>query len=123
MLICTISTLNHLPKAACLAGSLRDTQPDHARLLCLVERDGAKVGKLGEGFTNVVLASELNLPGFDSLMFRYVGLEACMALKPCILQWAMKEFSNEDLFLYMDADTFAYSRFEELEFILPKAEV
>lgn len=123
MLICTISTASHLPKAACLANSLRDTQSDHTMLLCLVERDRTGLGSLGKCFTRVILASELGLPRFDSLMFRYMPLEACMSLKAQILLWAMREFANENQFLYLDSDIFAYSRFEELEFILPRAEI
>lgn len=123
MVICTISTASHLPKAACLAKSLRDTQPDHTMLLCLVERDRAGVGKLGEDFTQVILASELGLTDFESVMFRYAVLEACMAVKAQVLLWAMEEFTHEDHFLYLDSDTLAYSRFEELEFILPRAQI
>lgn len=123
MLICTISTASHLPKAACLANSLRNTQSGHTMLLCLVERDRSGLRCLGNHFTKVILASELGLPRFESLMFRYMPLEACMAVKAQILLWAMKEFVNENQFLYLDSDIFAYSRFEELEFILPQAEI
>jgi len=123
MLVCTISTASHLPRAACLAKSIRDTQPGHTMLLCLVERDRSGIGGFRGYFSNVILASELDLPRFESLMFRYVALEACMAVKAQILLWAMREFPKEEYFLYLDSDTFAYSRFEELEFTLPRAEV
>lgn len=92
-------------------------------LLCLVERDRSGLGHLGEYFTKIVLASELGLPRFESLMFRYMTLEACMAVKAQILRWAMDEFPDEDQFLYLDSDILAYSRFEELEYTLPRAEI
>ena len=123
MLICTISTASHLSKAACLAESLKDSQANHAMLLCLVERDRSGLGSLAKYFTRVVLASELGLPRFEPLMFRYAPLEACMAVKAQILLWAIREYSEEDQFLYLDSDIFAYSRFEELEFALPRAEI
>lgn len=120
MLVCTISTASHLPKAACLAKSLSDTQPNHTMLLCLVERDKTGIDRLGSCFTDVVLASELGLPRFESLMFRYIPLEACMAMKAQILLWAFERFADEDHFLYLDSDIAAYSRFEELEFVFPR---
>lgn len=123
MLICTISTANHLPKAACLAESLRNTQQPHTMALCLLERDRSTISNLDKHFTRVVLGSELRLPRFESLMFRYMAFEACMAVKAQVLLWAMEEFPGEDQFLYLDSDTFAYSRFEELEFVSPRAEI
>ncbi len=123
MLICTISTASHLPKAACLAQSLKDTQPNHTMLLCLLERDRSGLGGLAECFTQVVLGSELRISNFESLMFRYAAFEACMAIKARILLWAIEEFPKEEHFLYLDSDTFAYSRFEELELAFPRAEV
>lgn len=92
-------------------------------LLCLVERDRSIIGCLDEHFTKAILASELGLGCFESLMFRYTVLEACMALKAQILLWAIQEFTDEHEFLYLDSDTFAYSRFEELQFILPRTEI
>ena len=92
-------------------------------LLCLVERDGAGIGSLSKYFTHVVLASDLGVVNFESLMFRSTAFEACMAIKAQILMWAMLEFPEEEHFLYLDSDMLAYSRFEELEFILPRAEI
>jgi hypothetical protein len=123
MLICTTSTANHLPKAACLARSLSTTQPDHTMLLCLAERDRTAIGQLGTNFTHVVLASELGLPHFESLMFRYIAFEACTAIKAQLFLWALESFPEEQEFLFLDADVMAYSRFEELEFVFPRAEI
>lgn len=123
MLICTVSTASHLPKAACLAESLRKTQADHTVLLCLAERDQTGLGALREHFTDVVLASELNLPCFEALMFRYTALQACMAIKAQVVLWAMERFPKENYFVYLDSDTFAYSRFEELEFMVARSDI
>jgi hypothetical protein len=123
VLICTISTANHLPKAACLAESLRKTQPDHLSILCLVERDRSKCQYFQSYFSRVVLASELGSPDFDSFIFPYPVLEACMAVKAQILLWAMREFPDEQQFVYLDSDIFVYSRFEELELRMRQAEI
>lgn len=123
MLICTIATANYLPQAVCLAKSVRETHPECRTVLCLVERDRSAVGDLNQCFSSMVLASELGLQNFDSLMFRYGPLEACMALKPQVLLWAMREFPGEKDFVYLDSDIYVYGRFEELELLLPRVEI
>lgn len=122
-MFCTISTADHLPKAACLARSLFQTQPDHRFLLCLVERDDSAVRALGYSFLDVVLASNLGISNFESFIFRHVAFEACMAVKADVLFWAMVNYPQEDLFVYLDADTFVYSRFEELESVLSRSAI
>ena len=123
MLFCTISTANHLPKAACLAKSLLRTQAEHQFLLCLVERDDSAIHQVDYHFPRVILASNLNIPNFDSFIFSHTAFEACMAVKADILMWAMLNYTQEQFFVYLDSDTFAYSRFEELEAILSRSEI
>jgi hypothetical protein len=92
-------------------------------VLLLVERDVGSLAGLAKYFQRVVLASDIAMEGVDSLLFRYTAFEACMAMKAQLLLWAMEEFTTDEHFLYLDSDIFAYSRFEELEFALPRASI
>lgn len=118
MVIGTICAANHLAKAACLAKSLRETQPRHIFVLCLVERDLPAVGDLETWLPNVVLASEIGVGNFNSFVFRHQRYEACCAIKAHFLLWAMHQFPEEQNFLFLDPDIMAYSKFEELEALL-----
>lgn len=123
MVISTICTASHLPKAACLANSLRETQPTHRSLVCLVERDRSALHPEVDVFSKVTLVSELGIIDFSSFLFQYSALEACMAVKAKILLWAMESFPEEQYFVYLDSDIMAYSRFEELEYVMKRADI
>jgi hypothetical protein len=56
-------------------------------------------------------------------MFRHAAIEACTAIKAQFLLWALDRFPEEQEFLFLDPDVMAYSRFEELEFVFPRAEI
>lgn len=123
MVIGTICAANYLAKAACLARSLRDSQSRHHFVLCLVERDKSAVQDLETWFPEVILASDIGIPHFSSFIFRHQVMEACSAVKAQFLLWAMSRFPTERDFLFLDPDVRAYSRFEELEALLPESEV
>lgn len=122
MVIGTICAANHLPKAACLARSLKETQPKHVFVLCLVERDRSAIQGLESWFPMVTLASEIGISHFNSFIFRHSVYEACTAVKAQFLLWAMHRFPEEQNFLFLDPDVKAFSRFEELEAILPESQ-
>lgn len=122
MVIITICAANYLAKAACLAKSVKETQPKHTFLLCLVERDRSAVAGLEVWFPHVVLSSEVGVANFDSFIFRHQRLEACCAIKAHFLHWAMHQFPGEENFLFLDPDVMVYSRFEELEALLHDAQ-
>lgn len=124
MIVCTVCATNHLPKAVCLINSLRDTQQPHRSVLCLIERGRSAVSRIDlHPSVTVVLASELGIPNFDVFMFRHRLYEACGAIKAQLLLWAMQRFPDEERFIYLDSDTYAYSAFDEMEPVLSNAEV
>jgi hypothetical protein len=123
MFIGTVAAANHLPKAACLARSLAQTQAEHRFVLCLVERDRTAIHTFEGYFSQVVLAADIGISNFDSFVFRHDRYEACTAVKAQFLLWAMLNFPEEQYFVFLDSDVMAYSRFEELEAILPHAEI
>jgi|SRR5579859_2127986 len=123
MVIGTICAANYLPKAACLARSLRETQPKHIFVLCLVERDRTAIGDLESWFPEVILASDIGISNFDSFIFRHDLMEGCTAVKAQFLLWAMHRFPEEQNFLFLDPDVRVYSRFEELEALLPESQI
>lgn len=118
MVIATICAANYLAKAACLASSLRETQPSHTFVLCLVERDLSATIGLETWLPKVVLASDIGIGNFNSFVFRHDRSEACCAIKAHFLLWAMHHYPEEQNFLFLDPDIMAYSRFEELEALL-----
>ena len=122
-IICTIAAANHLPKAACLADSMNRAHPDCQIVLCLVERDRSQALTLLDKFDHVVLASELDIPDFESFIFRHNIYEACCAFKAQLLTWALQKFPDEEYFIYVDPDVRVYSRFHELETMLPYANI
>lgn len=119
MLMCTICTGGYLPKAAVLATSFRQAHPSSGTVLCLVERDRSALANVDGIFTTVVLAAELGIPNFEQFVFQYTQFEACMAVKAKILLWALSKFPEEQDFVYLDSDICVYSRFSEVEQILP----
>jgi hypothetical protein len=123
MVIGTICAANHLPKAACLASSLKATQPKHEFALCLVERDRSALCSIEGAFPEIILASEIGIPNFSSFVFRHERYEACCAVKAQFMLWAMERFPDEQDFLYLDPDVMAYSSFEELEAVLPSSQI
>lgn len=123
MLFCTISAANHLPKAAVLAKSLNSTQPAHKMVLCLVERDVSAAESIADSFSQIVRAVDVGIVNFCQFIFRYSLVEACSAIKAQFLLWAMDAFPEEQQFVFLDPDIFAYSRFEELESLLPSADI
>jgi hypothetical protein len=74
-------------------------------------------------FSTVVLAADLGIADFTAMIFSYTAFEGCMALKAQVLLWAMEQFPNEDTFLYLDCDTFAYSEFSEVASYLSTADI
>src|SRR5947208_741240 len=123
MVICTLCAANHLPKAACLIESLLHSQREHKAVLCLLERDRLAANAIDLSSVHVVLASELGIPDFDAFIFRHRMYEACGAIKAQLLLWAMGRFPEEQQFLYLDSDIYAYSRFEELDSTFQKIDV
>jgi hypothetical protein len=118
MIVTTICAANHLPKAACLARSLQETNAARSIVLCLVERDRSVADGFAPWFREIVLAAEIGITDFDSFIFRHNRYEACCAVKAQFLLWVMQRFPDERDFLYLDSDVMVYSRFEELEAVL-----
>lgn len=119
MIVCSICAANHLPQAMSLARSLKRTQPDTALALCLVERDRASLRDIHDQFDKIVLASELGIRDFELFIFRHNVYEACCVIKPRVLLWAMHTYPGEKYFIFMDPDMQSFSRFEEVESLLP----
>lgn len=99
------------------------TQPKHKAVLCLVERHRAALDRIDLPPLEAVLACELGIPNFESFVFRHRVVEACCAVKAQMLLWSIQNFPDEQYFLYLDADIYAYSRFVELERVFPHINV
>lgn len=114
MLICTICAANDLPKAAVLAASIKRTQESVTTVLCLLERSGSVATEFSSLFSRIITVADIKLVDLDTLLFEHNVYEACSAIKPDVLLWMLQEFSDENQFVFMDPDSVAYSRFEEV---------
>jgi hypothetical protein len=97
-----------------LAKSLKETNPDAKMVICLLEREIPEVAKEFKYFDKVVLAKELGFDNFDSYIFRHSIVEAATSVKGQLFVYLLKEFSNEDKFIYLDPDIKVLSPMTEL---------
>lgn len=108
---------NYLGKALALATSLKRLYPDSEFVIGLVERDFPTALDLSRypAIDRVILARELMPEGeCDRWLFRYSIVEAATAIKGILLRYLYRNFTQSEYFIYLDPDTYAYSRFDEL---------
>jgi hypothetical protein len=117
--VTTIACANYLPKAIYLAKTARTHHPEWKFVLCLLERKlHPAIAEVGV-FDTVVLACELQHPNFEAFIFKHTVTEAASAVKAMLLRYLMRRFSKKSRFIYLDADIWINSRFEELDRIKP----
>lgn len=119
MIVATSICANYIPKAKVLAASLKKHNPDVVFVLCLVERT-AHPEATSMFFDEVVLAGELNIPDFESFMFRYSIVEASTAVKGHLFQELFRRFPQESVFVYLDPDILVTGPLTELREELKK---
>lgn len=121
MIICTVISNSHISQLLTLNQSIESFYPDTKHLVCLIERDLSKVKKHSK--IEWVLAKDLYEGDFELFQSKYSIYETAGACKPLILDYALKKFSNEKRFLYLDADTFLYSRLYEIERLINNSDI
>ncbi len=122
MVIATIASLNHVPKALVMAESVRRVYPNATLVLCLLEKEVPKSLVL-DTFNVVVTPSSMSVPDLPRFMFRHSALECACALKAWLLLWLMNAYLDTDVFIYLDSDTLVFSPFDELFELLSEASI
>lgn len=105
----------YIPKAVTLAQSLRRVYGEEAHVTCMLS-DARREDIDYSAFDEVLTIPDLDLPveSLEAWIFKHTVVELCTAVKP----WAFKKiFQRHDArrVIYMDPDTVAYSRLEEVE--------
>lgn len=114
--VCTIISRNYLPYARVLGESLRTQNPE-CEFFVLVVDDVDPADQL-EPF-EVINVSQLQLPNFRRLAFRYNQLELNTNVKPTFLSELLEKRDVEDL-LYLDPDILICAPLEPLFSLLER---
>ncbi len=118
---CTIVSCNYLHYARTLCESFLRAHPDGRFFVLVVDRPGTAELSATERFTTVWV-EELGIPDFASIAFKYNILELNTCVKPSFLAWLL-ERHGVDRLVYLDPDTFVYSRMVEVEAMLADADL
>lgn len=114
MIAFTSIATNYLAKARVLADSLKRYHPDITFMICLVEREIPPEAYDGGFFDQIITADQLEIPEFLSFIFRHTVVEACTAVKPFFFKYLIKNYTNENPFIYFDPDIIIVSPLLEL---------
>lgn len=107
-------------RAKVMAKSWKLHYPEVPLVLCLVEQSDQLDSGTRACFDHVLLAKDLHVPHFLSIMFGYEVGEATCSLKSDLLNYMLKKFPEEQEFMYLDSDIRLYSRLNEAEEALKK---
>ena len=118
MIVFTSICANYGHKARVLAASVKKHIPDARFLVCLTEREIPAAFTKDHCFDRIVLAKDMWEGNFDRFIFKHDIVEASTAVKGAFFQWLMKEYPNEDAYVYLDPDCRVYSDFVELREML-----
>ncbi len=118
MIVCSSFCANYIPKAAVMAESVKRHNPTITTVACLVERElKEEYLPFLRHYDHVILAAELDIPDFESFMFKYDIVEASTAVKGELFRYLMNHF-EDDKFIYFDPDIKVYHSLHALDKIL-----
>ncbi|MCP3776378.1 hypothetical protein NLX71_24280 [Paenibacillus sp. MZ04-78.2] len=113
MIVCTVTSASNLHRAKVMARSIKEHEPQAKVVVCLVEKNVHPLAHFPY-FDEVVLAKDLGVPNFPKMIFKYTASEGTTAMKPYLLQYAMRRYADERVFLYLDTDMRVYHPLDEL---------
>lgn len=118
MIIGTISTFNHVPRALVLAKSIKTCMPRVKVVLCLIENHATDELYQSPYLDSVVLAKDLGIPHIERFLFKNEINQASFAMKSMLLEYLFRTYDSEEQFVYLDTDIKVYSPFYELKRLL-----
>jgi len=113
MIIFTSICNNYLPKAIVLANSVKKYFPS-AKFIAVIVEKSLPIGFDPSPFDNVVFAKDLGFEDFNKFIFRHAIVEASTSVKGQSFRYFLKEYPNENTFIYFDPDIVLYSEPIEL---------
>ncbi|WP_411289190.1 hypothetical protein [Phenylobacterium sp.] len=108
-------TFSYLNRARVLFQTVRRFHPDWELVALITDRppEGFDFDPAAEPFDRVVWASDLNIPDFDSWIFKHDVVEVCTAVKGPFIHQACGW--GADSVIYLDPDTALFASLEPLE--------
>lgn len=109
----TISSWNYLHYSRALASSFACHHPDFSCVIAICDTPRDDLGKEAfPEFDEHFFFDDLDLPDRRAFSFRYDVMELNTAIKPTVFRRLFAE--GFDRIIYLDPDTFAYRRFDEV---------
>lgn len=116
MIITTVSSAGHLPRAMILAKSIKEHMPACTVVVGLMEDSIPMEAAAFPYFDEIVLLKHLNVYGnFLKFIFQYRPKEAAGSSKGQILKYVYEKYTAENHFVYLDTDMKLYSSLDEIE--------
>jgi len=109
----TSAAFNYIPKVRMLFQSLRKHHPEFVLHLALADKLHPEIDLSTESFDEVIPLAELGIPGATGWAFCHRIVELATAIKPFALQRLLARDDCEKV-LYMDPDTVAFSRLDDI---------
>lgn len=119
----TSAALNYLPKVRILFESLRAHHPEWKLYLVLADTLDVEIDYDREPLDSIVPIDQLDIPEWLGWAFCHSITELATAIKPFMLKKLLKESAPGDQVLYMDPDTVAFSRLDDLSKALQEAPI
>ena len=109
----TSAAFNYIPKVRMLFQSLRAHHPEFVLHLALADKLHPEIDLSSEPFDEVMPLDELDIPNVTGWAFCHQIVELATAIKPFALQKLLAREDCEQV-LYMDPDTVAFSRLDDV---------
>lgn len=109
----TSAAFNYIPKVRMLFESLRRHHPEFVLHLALADRRVPEIDLSSEPFDHVASVEELGIPNLQRWIFCHRIVELATAIKPFMLQRLLDRPDCAGV-LYMDPDTVAFSRLDDV---------
>lgn len=110
--ICTVVAKNYIAFARCLTDSFLAQHPAGRVFVLLVDKLDHNFDPAQERFTTI-LVSEIGLPNFEQMAFRYLVFEFSTAVKPFFFEYLFDRYGCQKL-CYIDPDIYFYRPVDEL---------
>ena len=114
--VCTIASVNYLPRVRVLMASVAEHHPDWEQHLLLVDEVASRFDPDAEPFA-VTLVADLPVNSPRRLFFRYPQLELATAVKPLFLRSLFERRCCERV-VYLDPDVWVLAPLAEVEHAL-----
>jgi hypothetical protein len=115
----TSAAFNYIPKVRMLFRSLREHHPEFVLHLALADKIHLEIDLSAEPFDEIIPLAELGIPSATGWAFCHRIVELATAIKPFALQKLLARDDCEKV-LYMDPDTVAFSRLDDILAALDK---